>query len=112
MSPPLVLATRCASRITGTAAPWSYIFSPDADFEGLLENQLPTFWTKRLSKAFASGGSDSDTNHPMLISLDHKRDRAKQLREEGRSYSAIARELGVSKSTVVNYLKGYPYRKS
>ena len=96
--------------VRGSTAGWSYVFSPDADFESLLENQLPTFWTKRLSKAFASGGSDGDTNHPTPISLTDKRSRAKQLREEGHSYAVIARELGVSKSTVVNYLKGYPYK--
>ena len=41
-----------------------------------------------------------------------KSDRARELRANGYSYSysQIMRELGVSKATVVNYLKGYPYR--
>ncbi|MCH7487778.1 MAG: helix-turn-helix domain-containing protein [Proteobacteria bacterium] len=46
-----------------------------------------------------------------LESIADRRERARELRAAGLSYSAIARELGVSKSTVVNYLKGYPYRK-
>ena len=96
--------------VKGSSAPWGYVFSPDADFEGLLENQLPTFWTKQLSRAFASGGSDGDTNHPVPVNLNDKRDRAKQMRAAGNSYGVIAKELGVSKSTVVNYLKDYPYR--
>lgn len=33
-----------------------------------------------------------------------------ELRANGYSYSQIAQELGVSKSTVLNYLKGYPYQ--
>ena len=101
-------AREAFTTVKGSSAPWGYVFSPDADFEGLLENQLPTFWTKQLSKAFASGRSDGDTNHPVSVSLNDKRDRAKQLRAEGGSYAVIAKELGVSKSTVVNYLKGYP----
>ncbi len=103
-------AREAFTNVKGSLSPWGYVFSPDADFEGLLENQLPTFWTKQLSKAFASRGSDGDANHPVSVSLNDKRDRAKQLRAEGHSYAVIARELGVSKSTVVNYLKGYPYR--
>ncbi len=35
---------------------------------------------------------------------------AQKLRAKGFSYSQIMKELGVSKATVVNYLKGYPYQ--
>ena len=103
-------AREAFTTVSGSSTPWSYVFSPDADFEGLLENQLPTFWTKQLSRAFASGRSDGDANHPVPTSRNDKQDRAKLLRKDGNSYAAIARELGVSKSTVVNYLKGYPYK--
>ena len=104
-------AREAFTTVRGSSAPWGYAFSPDADFEGLLENQLPTFWTKQLSRAFASGRSGGDTNHPVPVNLNDKRVRAKQLRTAGHSYAVIARELGVSKSTVVNYLKGYPYSR-
>ena len=33
-----------------------------------------------------------------------------ELRAQGQSLSEIAKFLGVSKSMIVNYLKGYPYR--
>ena len=36
--------------------------------------------------------------------------RGKELRNKGFSYSQIASELGVTGGTVVNYVKGYPYR--
>jgi predicted transcriptional regulator len=39
-----------------------------------------------------------------------KASRAKELRASGASYSQIAEALGVTRGTVVNYLKGYPYR--
>ena len=96
--------------VRGSSAPWGYVFSPDADFEGLLENQLPSFWTPRLSTAFASDHVSSDPSHPEPGSRDDKREKAKQLRAGGYSLGAIAIELGVSKSTVVNYLKNYPYK--
>lgn len=33
------------------------------------------------------------------------------MREQGASYQQIADALGVTRGTVVNYLKGYPYRR-
>lgn len=97
--------------VKGSVASRGYVFSPDSDFEGLLENQLPSFWTPRLSTAFALERRDVDSAHPPQVSRDHKQSRAEELRIAGYSYSAIAKELGVSKSTVVNYLKGYPYKR-
>jgi len=35
---------------------------------------------------------------------------AKEMRANGATYSMIAEALGVTRGTVVNYLKGYPYR--
>ena len=42
--------------------------------------------------------------------VQEKASRAHELRAKGFSYSQIMKELGVSKATVVNYLKGYPYQ--
>ena len=33
---------------------WSYVYSPDADFVGPLENSLPSFWKPSLSRLFAT----------------------------------------------------------
>jgi predicted transcriptional regulator len=35
--------------------------------------------------------------------------KAREMREQGELYNEIAKVVGVSKSSVVNYLKGYPY---
>lgn len=99
------------SKLNSSHAKQSYVFSPDSDYEGLLDNRLPSFWSQRLSTAFASGEHDVESIHPASISRNDKRDRAKELRAKGYSLSAIAQEIGVSKSTVVNYLNDYPYKR-
>ena len=40
----------------GNKQRWSYVYSPDADYAGMLESELPSFWKPGLSKLF---GADS-----------------------------------------------------
>ena len=87
-----------------------YVHSPDADFEGMLENDLPTFWNDRLSRAFALETIVAPARKPVRLSLNEKQKKAIDLRKAGWSLSRIATELGVSKSTVINYLRDYPYK--
>ena len=50
---------------------------------------------------------------PFSLTIYTSRDRQKralELRAQGASYGVIALELGVSRGTAVNYIKGYPYR--
>ena len=75
----------------------------------MIENELPTYWSTRLSRVFGTGQGASALNHPVRTTVADRRERARELRSAGLSYAAIARELGVSKSTAINYLKGYPY---
>ena len=89
---------------------WSYVFSPDADFSGMIENALPSFWSDKLGRIFAAGQGGTTTRRPEKITLEARRTRATELRAQGWSYGQIARAVGVSKSTVVNYMKDYPYR--
>ena len=89
---------------------WSYVYSPDADHVGLLESQLPSFWKPSLSRLFAAGLPGSSQWSVAKMTPQEKAARAQELRAKGYSYTQIMKELGVSKSTVVNYLKGYPYR--
>ena len=96
--------------INGDKRRWSYVYAPDTDFQGLLENELPTFWKPGLSKVFASEVKTPVTRDPRKLTLQDKIQKAREMREQGASYSEIARVLRVTKGSVVNYLKDYPYR--
>ena len=96
--------------VRGERRKWSFVYSPDADFVGLLENELASFWKPSLSRLFAASGQTAAQRPAKQQTPQEKAQKAKELRSQGRSLSEIANVLGVSKSTVVNYLKGYPYR--
>ena len=89
---------------------WAYVYSPDANHVGLLESQLPSFWKPSLSRLFAVGLPASSRRSAVKMTPQEKASHALELRARGYSYGQIMKELGVSKGTVVNYLKGYPYR--
>lgn len=108
------LAQRATDAFTGLSSTRrkrsSYVHSPDNDFQGLLESELPSFWSSPLSKAFASEASSAPVRKPARPSRNEKQKRAIELSKAGWSLSRIAMDIGVSKATVVNYVKGYPYR--
>ena len=107
------LATQARQALGGVQSNlqrWAYVYAPDADFIGLLENELPSFWKPTLSKVFATEEISSQVSMPKTMTPQEKAQRAKQMRQSGLSYSEISVRLGVSKATVVNYLKGYPYQ--
>lgn len=98
------------SGISGDRRKWAYVYSPDADFLGSLETQLASFWKPSLSRLFAGEPAPARSRKGRSMTSQEKARLAQTLREQGLSYSQIAQRLGVSKATVVNYLKGYPYR--
>ena len=83
----------------------SYIpFSPSG-FEGVLENPKPSFWSERLSHIFATGNSGKTEKPAQKLTTEEKKERARKLRSiYGYSYSQIAKELGVGKTTVYRWL--------
>jgi len=103
-------AQQALASIPGKKSRSSYVDSSDTDFHGLLENDLPSFWKPSLSRLFALGGSSRVIREVEKLAPEERSARAVELRSAGRSFTEIARELGVSKSTAVNYIKGYPYR--
>jgi len=102
-------AQRSFASVSNGRQRWSFVYSPDADFVAMLESGLPSFWKPSLSKIFAGEGGSGPTRVPTGQGRIDKVRRAEQLRANGFSYGQIAKELGVSKSTVVNYLRDYPY---
>jgi hypothetical protein len=103
-------AKEAFNSVNGDKHRWSYAHAPDTDFQGLMENNLPSFWKPGLSRIFASGVGTPVTRSPRKLTVEDKVQKAREMRDQGASYSEIARELGVTKGSVVNYLKNYPYR--
>ena len=97
--------------VKGDKRGWNYIYSPDADFMGLLENSLPSFWSNKLSHVFAAGGETPATKPPKKMTLQERIEKARELDRSGLTLGRIAKILGVSKSTAYNYIKNYPYAR-
>ena len=89
---------------------WAFVYAPDTDFLGLLENALPSFWKPSLSHLYAGESTQAQPRSPTRMTPQEKAVKAKEMRTGGASLSTIADALGVTRGTVVNYLKGYPYR--
>ncbi|MFX0204135.1 MAG: hypothetical protein ACFFCW_49185 [Candidatus Hodarchaeota archaeon] len=107
----LLEARQAFQSVKGDIRRWSYVFSQNADFAGLIENDLPTFWNSRLSKAYANSGEMASTKLPKNMTREEKIARAKELHEVGWPLSKTANYFGVSKSTAFNWIRGYPYPK-
>ncbi len=89
---------------------WAYVYAPDSDYQGLLENRLPSFWKPSLSRLFSFEATPARARAAQPLSPQEKATKARAMRAQGLSYREIAQALGVTRATVVNYLKGYPYR--
>ena len=106
----LAEAKRLFAAIDKDKNKWSYVYAPESNFIGMLENSLPTFWTPGLSKAYADAKPTIEVKPPKKMTREEKANMAKELRAKMYSLGEIAKVLGVSKSTVKNYLDVYPYR--
>lgn len=97
--------------LSGDKRKWSYVYSEDTDFMGLVENSLPTFWSTELSHAFAISNPIMDGRLPKNPSKEEKIARAKELHQNRFSYRDIGKMLGINEGTAYNYVNDYPYRK-
>ena len=104
-----VQAKQAFAGINGDKRAWSYIYAPDSDFMGLVENSLPSFWSEKLSHIFATVG-EIIARPPKKTPLEQRIEKAKQFKQQGLSLGQIAKLMGVSKATIKNYLEGYPYQ--
>jgi len=102
-------AQQAFATLSGDKRRWAYVYSPDSDFMGLMENSLPTFWCEKLSHIFAAGG-EVKARAPKKTTLDKKIERAKELKRQGLSNRQIAKMMGVTPPTIKNYLEDYPYK--
>jgi hypothetical protein len=97
--------------ISGDRKKWSYVYSPGAGFNGLVENILPTFWSQKLSRMYGQGtlNNIASEKHPSKMTLEQKKEKAKELNEKGWPLSRIGKYFGVSKSTAFNWIHDYPF---
>jgi len=102
-------AKQAFASLSGDKKKFAFVYSPDADFIGLMENSLPTFWSPRLSRAFATGQLVSSNRSAKKLTKEAKIAKAKEMRRQGFSYRKIADILGVSVSTAYNWISDYPY---
>lgn len=103
-------AKEAFATVTGEKRKWSYVYSPDCDFMGLVENSMPTFWNEKLSHIFAIEG-DPIASAPKNIALSEKIEKAKELSRQNKSQGQISREMHVSRPTIKNWLEDYPYKR-
>ena len=109
-----IKAREAFATISGDKRPWNYVYSLDTDLSGLVKNELPSFWTPGLSRIFAGEVTPvPDNPKPRIapkMTLFEKTQKAQEMKAQGASIREISRTLGVSTGTVINYLKGYPYK--
>jgi len=109
-----IKAREAFATISGDKRPWNYVYSLDTDLSGLVKNELPSFWTPGLSRIFAGEVTPvPDNPKPRIapkMTLSEKTQKAQEMKAQGASIREISRTLGVSTGTVINYLKGYPYK--
>lgn len=77
----------------------------------MIENSLPSFWMQGLSKAYADNIPVNEMVTARKMIREERINLAKELHRQGFSLGQIAKILGVSKSTVKNYIDDYPYRR-
>ena len=78
---------------------WTWVYSEPAGFEGLVSNELASYWTPRLSRAFVHTSSQpASQRRGTRPSREEMKGRVLEMRQAGLSYSNMARNLGVSKT--------------
>lgn len=102
-------ANRAFQSIVGDRKKWSYVFTQERGFVGLVENSLPTFWSNNLSHAFAYAG-ECKVKLARKMDVRERIAQAKEYEAQGFSRGQTARLMGVSKATIKNYLDDYPYK--
>ena len=105
-------AVEAFAPINGNKQLWSYLYAPDTNYSGLINNELPYFWKPELGRMFA--GDISTISKPRIVgklTLQEKMQKAKEMFKQKNSYENIGLALGVSKGTAFNYVHDYPYCK-
>jgi hypothetical protein len=91
-------------KVKGNKKSYAYVYCPW--YEGMVECNLPSYWSEELSRAYAFGASVSDNRGGKVITLQEKKKEAKRLYGTGRySYQQLAEFFGNDKSTIIYWVK-------
>lgn len=100
-------AQEAFQEIEGDKRSFCYVpFSPSG-FSGMIQITKASHWNEKLSRAYALGVDFELKKEAKTFSKEEKMKLAWNLHEEGKSVRDIARELGVSKSTIGNWIQQY-----
>lgn len=102
-------ATQAFQSITTNRKKWSFVFTHERGCVGLIENSPPSFWSEKLSCAFASE-KICKTRTAKKLTRAERQIQAKEYEKKGFIPAQIAKIMGLSKATIKNYLEDYPYR--
>jgi hypothetical protein len=80
---------------------WSLVYSPAHHFSGMLTNELPSYWSDRLSRIYALSGPDIVQKKARKMGRPDKIKQAKLLEAMGLQVTQIMREIGVRSRTTV-----------
>lgn len=83
---------------------YNFVISTGGNFKKTLKNPLPSYWNEAISTAFFSW-EESGEKEGKTIKKEEKKEMAKQLYQKGYSYKQVAKILGVSKATIINWVK-------
>jgi len=94
-------------KLAGDKPRWAYVVAPGSDFSGMIPNSIPTFWSRSLSGIYGAGQGEGTerSSVPTRLGLGDRVAKARELRDRGWSYRQIARALGTSKASAVNYVR-------
>jgi len=106
-------AKHAFDKIIGDKRGWAYVAFSPGGYKGLVRTPKPSFFSDRLSSAYASFPQRAIEKEPKVLSKNEKKEKAYILyTKEGLSIRQVARHLGVSKSTAHNWIKEMEEKKS
>lgn len=89
--------------VKGNRQRWTWVYSEAAGDARLVENELASFWKPALSRAFAQGTSEQDSNGAgqrkgAKTPREELKGQALALRQQDHSFGDIGKILGISKT--------------
>lgn len=92
---------------------YSYVIADEAEFKGIMENSLPSFWRPALSRIFSTGGKAITILGKIRTKaqrIEEAKEKTTELKAQGYSNGKISHIMKVTAPTIKNYLEDYPYK--